>query len=594
MSVFQKEQTVGKFTIKLLIKEDIFCETYKVIDSEGNYRFMKLFKMSEIPESLLAENKEVFEIEICKTLSHKNLITFIENDSLQVQGKEYHYIITEYYTGGLVSERIINNGKYSLEEAIQTICGVLEGLDHIHSKGLIHNDINARNVMIHEEDGKLVPKIIDMGHTSFGVSGKPFFSTNDLMPLYRAPETYKGLYVSQSDIFSVGVLFYYMLFGKGPWQVDLTNISNDKLKVKEAVKQARKQELNFEGIESSLPDHIRKTIEKSLRNNPDERIESASRFIELIQDKRSVEIKDIKESKRCEFHELKEEPVDETKAKAEIGNGFADIAGMDHLKELLSKNVIFVLQNKEKAAKYKLTAPNGMLLYGPPGCGKTFFAEKFAEETNFNFIFVKASDLGSIYIHGSQGKIADLFESAEKNSPTIICFDEFDALVPHRSDDANNISGEVNEFLTQLNNCAKRGIFVIGTSNRPDMIDPAVLRTGRIDKMIYVGAPDHEARKAIFEIHMKDRPCDEIDYDELAKLSENYVASDIAYVVNDCATNAAFLDVLITQKMLVSVLNSTRPSLSVELLNQYESIKERMECAENKQTRPVVGFKFNN
>lgn len=593
MSVFQKEQVIGKFTIKLLIKEDVFCETYKVIDSEGTYRFMKLFKMSEVPELLLTEDKEVFEIEICKKLTHKNLITFIESDSLQIQGKAYHYMITEYYTGGLVAERIINNEKYSLEEAIQIICGVLEGLDYLHQQNLIHNDINARNIMIHKEGETIIPKIIDMGHTSYPIAGKPFFSTNDLMPFNRAPETYKGMYVSESDIFSAGILFYYMLFGKRPWEVDISDFANDKAKVKEAVKRSREQELTFDGLETPLPDHIRIAIENALKKNPDERISSANLFIDIIQNKASLEPKKIKTNPRFEPKIKVEEEEKQPFTQGESGNGFADIAGMSQLKELLSKSVIFVLKNKEVAEKYKLTPPNGMLLYGPPGCGKTFFAEKFAQETKFNYFFVKASDLGSIYVHGSQGKIAELFEAAKAKAPTIICFDEFDALVPVRSsNDNSNLSGEVNEFLTQLNNCAKRGIFVIGTSNRPDMIDPAVLRTGRIDKIIYIGAPDHEARKAIFEIHLNGRPCEDIDFDDLAKLSENYVASDIAYVVNDCATNAAFLDVPITQKMLVSVLNSTRPSLSIELLKQYESIRERMECIENKQTRPVVGFKF--
>lgn len=105
----------------------------------------------------------------------------------------------------------------------------------------------------------------------------------------------------------------------------------------------------------------------------------------------------------------------------------------------------------------------------------------FAEQTAFNFMIVKSSDLSSSYIHGTQQKIADLFKEAEKKAPTVLCFDEFDAFVPDRSFvKDNSFSSEVNEFLSQLNNCSKRGIFVIATSNRPDKIDPAVLRTGRI------------------------------------------------------------------------------------------------------------------
>ena len=117
-----------------------------------------------------------------------------------------------------------------------------------------------------------------------------------------------------------------------------------------------------------------------------------------------------------------------------------------------------------------------------------------------NFLMVKTSDLASIYIHGSQEKIGSLFKQAQEKAPSVLCFDEFDALVPNRSNiDNTSMSGEVNEFLSQLNNCSKKGIFVIATSNRPDKIDPAVLRTGRIDKQIYVPLPDLDARKEMQE-----------------------------------------------------------------------------------------------
>ena len=285
----------------------------------------------------------------------------------------------------------------------------------------------------------------------------------------------------------------------------------------------------------------------------------------------------------------------ETSADVEIkrggGNGFADIAGMDELKELLRKRVILILQDKELAEKYKLTPPNGMLLYGPPGCGKSFFAEKFAEETGFNFILVKASDLGSIYIHGSQGKIADLFKKAEENAPTVLCFDEFDAFVPSRSGDlGSNQAGEVNEFLTQLNNCSKRGIFVIATSNRPDKVDPAVLRTGRIDKQVYVPMPDTIARKLMFELYLKGRPCEGIDSDALAEKADGYVASDIAYVVNEAATIAAYNHENITQDLLIKTIEGIKPSINKDLLKEYEEMRDKMEGISRNNSLPHVGF----
>ena len=273
------------------------------------------------------------------------------------------------------------------------------------------------------------------------------------------------------------------------------------------------------------------------------------------------------------------------------GNGFKDIAGMDQLKQMLTQKVIFILKDKEKAAKYKLLPPNGMLFYGPPGCGKSFFAEKFAEETGFNFMLVKASDLGSIYVHGSQGKIADLFKKAEESKPTIICFDEFDAFVPNRSNKgAEHQAGEVNEFLSQLNNCAQRGIFVIATSNRPDMIDPAVLRTGRIDKLVYIPMPDKDARKEMFKLHLNGRPCSEIDSERLAELTDGYIASDIAYIVNDAAMGAAFSDKPITQELLEATIKSIHPSISKDVVNSYENLRQKMEDVDTRNKRPKIGF----
>lgn len=236
-----------------------------------------------------------------------------------------------------------------------------------------------------------------------------------------------------------------------------------------------------------------------------------------------------------------------------------------------------MIKNKEIAEEYKITPPNGMLLYGPPGCGKTFFAEKFAEETGFSYLLVKSSDLASSYVHGSQEKIRQLFDQAEKNSPIVVCFDEFDALVPDRS--WNNVSSEeVNEFLSQMNNCSKRGIFIVATSNRPDKIDPAVLRTGRIDKMVYVPLPDFEARKEMFAIHLKGRPQDDtIDLDELAKKTEGYIASDIAYIVNDSAMVAAFTRTKITGNHLCNSIQNTHPSVRTDVMKTYEDIRKKME-----------------
>lgn len=275
-----------------------------------------------------------------------------------------------------------------------------------------------------------------------------------------------------------------------------------------------------------------------------------------------------------------------------IGPGFSAVAGMEELKQRLRSDVIDILANKEEAKKYGLTIPNGMLLYGPPGCGKTYISERFAEEAAYNYKYVKSSDLASTYLHGSQEKIAGLFNDARKNAPTILCIDEFDALVPKR-DDTNNAShsAEVNEFLSQLNNCGNDGVFVIATTNRPDKIDSAVLRSGRIDYKIYVPTPDYESRKALFCVILKNRPVeDAIDCDKLAKITEGYLASDISAIVQTAAREAFRSKSLITNKLLFEAAKSMTPSLSKSQIKEYDKMRQEFEKRNDNDNRKRVGF----
>lgn len=155
---------------------------------------------------------------------------------------------------------------------------------------------------------------------------------------------------------------------------------------------------------------------------------------------------------------------------------------MSELKSKLTRNFIDIVKNKELARQFQITPPNGILLWGPPGTGKTYISRRLGEEAGMLYTLVQPSDLGSIYIHGSQSMIADLFSKAEQqakesNCGVLLVFDEFDSLVPKRgNNDDNNQANEVAEFLTQLNNCAEKGVYVIATTNRLDAIDQAVTR----------------------------------------------------------------------------------------------------------------------
>lgn len=236
--------------------------------------------------------------------------------------------------------------------------------------------------------------------------------------------------------------------------------------------------------------------------------------------------------------------------------GFDCIAGMQDLKKLLIAEVINPLKTPEKFKKFKVSIPNGILLYGPPGVGKSFIVRKLAEELGYNYTEVKGSDLATPFIHGAVGNIGKAFDIAKQNAPTILCFNEISALVPDRKNSHENSSHkeeETSEFLMQLEEAADNNVLVIGTTNFLEKIDEAVIRPGRFDKKIYVPLPDFDARRGLFKIALIDRPYDmNIDFDRLASLTEGYSSADIIEgVVETASRMAANLDMAhIDQKLI--------------------------------------------
>ena len=223
--------------------------------------------------------------------------------------------------------------------------------------------------------------------------------------------------------------------------------------------------------------------------------------------------------------------------------GFECVAGMEELKNQLITDVINPLKNPEQFKKFNVSIPNGLILHGPPGCGKTFIVRKLAEELDYSFIEVKHSDLATPYIHGSVSNISKQFEIAKQNAPVILFFDEISGLVPDRRNMSSHDGikeEEVNEFLMQINDAADKKIFVVGATNYIDRIDPAILRPGRFDKKIYVPPPDFEARKSLFKIGLSNRPSDKnIVFKYLADNTEGFTCADIIEGVVESAARFA-------------------------------------------------------
>ncbi len=253
---------------------------------------------------------------------------------------------------------------------------------------------------------------------------------------------------------------------------------------------------------------------------------------------------------------------------------FDSIAGMWNLKKLFLQEVIEPIKNPEKYKKYKLSIPNWVLFFWPPWCWKTFISRKLAEEIWYNFYEIKHSDIASPYVHWATWKIGEIFAIAKENKPSIVFFDELSWLVPKR-ENLNSTSQykeeEINEFLIQLNDASKNNILVIWATNYPDRIDSAIMRSWRMDKRIYIWPPDFDARIELFKMYLKERPNENIDYERLALLTENYVSSDIQVMCDNFARKALSNDLSINMAICEDVIKSFTPSISLEQLEYYES-----------------------
>jgi transitional endoplasmic reticulum ATPase len=581
----------GKYKILLFIKKGVNAETYRVKGNDGMLYFLKLFNVAQVHYSAFDEDGNLLEIEFLKQANHPNIVTYKDSGEIVVGGRKYFYLVLDFISGETVAERIAREPVSMLYDIKQIATGVLEGLNYLHSlpEPVIHNEITPQNIMLDLSVDIPVAKIIDFGNArSFYRSAKSFNKTGlDLN--YLASECITaGVFSPHSDLFSAGAVIYRLLLGMPPWFRDTSKFQAERTKAENLVLEAREKPLAFPNISNRIvdfDDSILAILTKALQPDSEQRFQSAREFIQALNGDFTIETS-LKKAKQRENAVT----VD---IKPKKGKGFAAIAGMQQLKAQMKTDVIDVIENPEEYRRHNLGLPNGMLLYGPPGCGKTFFAERFAEEAGYNFIKIISSDIASIYIHGTQEKIGKIFKEAREKAPTILYFDELDAMIPNRENLNNQSqSGEVNEFLSQMDNIGDSGVFVIGSTNQPNLIDKAVLRAGRLEKWFYIPPPDFEARKTLFELYLKDRPLDfGIDYARLATLTENYVSSDIKLLVDEASRKTIREKAKrITMEMLESVIKDQKPTILLAELNKYEAIRKEMEGEQTKQERRKIGF----
>jgi AAA+ superfamily predicted ATPase len=252
------------------------------------------------------------------------------------------------------------------------------------------------------------------------------------------------------------------------------------------------------------------------------------------------------------------------------GLTLADVAGLDEVKQRLEAAFLAPMRNPELRKLYGKSLRGGLLLYGPPGCGKTFIARAVAGELGARFITVSFADLIDMFVGRSERNIHELFEVARRNAPCVVFLDEVDAIGQKRSQLRNTpMRSAVNQLLLELDDVASdnTGVFLLAATNHPWDVDSALRRPGRFDRTLLVLPPDGQAREGVFRYHLRDRPVAGIDLAKLSKLTDGYSGADIAHICETAAERALLDSVqrgeprLIGQADLEAAVGEVRPSL---------------------------------
>ena len=265
-----------------------------------------------------------------------------------------------------------------------------------------------------------------------------------------------------------------------------------------------------------------------------------------------------------------EQPEEELPKKKKNIITFANVAGMDEVKEAIRTDIIYPFQHPEMYAKYNNQTGGGILMFGPPGCGKTYIARASAGEINAEFVSASIHELLSSFAGAGERSLHNFFEFARENAPAVMFFDEIDAIGGNRSELNSVVRPLVNQLLTEMDGLEdnNKDLLIIGATNLPWEVDSALRRPGRFSKILFVPPPDKAARARLFELNMAGKPHDDIDYMALAEMTKQYSAADIVHIC-DLASEETFKVAIrtgkeedISHKLLVEVTTKSHSSIS--------------------------------
>ncbi|WP_415283353.1 CDC48 family AAA ATPase [Candidatus Nitrososphaera sp. FF02] len=262
---------------------------------------------------------------------------------------------------------------------------------------------------------------------------------------------------------------------------------------------------------------------------------------------------------------------------------WADVGGLQEAKKVLHDNLIASIKEPESFAKMGIRPPKGALLYGPSGTGKTLIAKALATESNANIIIVRGPEVLSKWVGESEKAIREIFRKAKTSSPCIVVFDELDSLARPRGQSEENGGNErvVSQILTEMDDAGNSGVIIVGITNRPDLIDPSILRPGRLDLIIYIGQPDENARKEILDIITQPMPLEgSIDLAGIAQATKNFSGADLFALCREAAVCAMQRkSAMISSADFALALKAARPSITKEVEDWYEAMKKSLTYA---------------
>ncbi|MDJ0269861.1 MAG: CDC48 family AAA ATPase [Aigarchaeota archaeon] len=317
--------------------------------------------------------------------------------------------------------------------------------------------------------------------------------------------------------------------------------------------------------------------------------------IDFSEEKISPEILNSLEVTMKDFMEAYKEITPSALREVEVETPtvrWEDIGGLEEVKQRLIEAIEWPLKYPEKFEKMGIKPPKGILLYGPPGCGKTLLAKAIATESEANFITVKGPEIYSKWVGESEKAIRETFRKARQAAPAVVFLDEIESIVP-RKDMAEDSSGVTNrvssQLLAEMDGIEELSdIIVIGATNRPDMLDPAVLRPGRFDRLIFVPPPDEKSRLSILKIYTRRMPLtDDVNLEEIASRTEGYSGADLESLCREAALSALRRDIdaeYVSKADFEEALNMVKPSISPQMAREYERIGELLRTTEKPLT----------